>query len=220
MDELEEISREVASCTKCRLYLTRRNAVPGEGNPKAEIMFIGEAPGENEDLQGRPFVGAAGKVLTENIEKILGLRRDQVFITNVVKCRPPNNRDPMEDEIAACSPYLDRQIMAIKPKVIVTLGRHSTKYILNKIGKEFRSIMAVRGSVIEADLGYGKVKIIPTLHPAATLYNPRLRKYFDDDFRKIAEIIGSRGKNKSVTLMDFLDGSRDKGEKGNSDVIK
>ena len=219
MNELDEIAKEIIACTKCRLHLTRRNAVPGEGNPRAEVMFIGEAPGETEDEQGRPFVGAAGKVLTENIEKILGMKRDQVFITNVVKCRPPNNRDPADDEIAACSPYLDRQIAVIRPKVIVTLGRHSTKYIFGKIGKEFRSIMAVRGSVIEADLGYGKVKIIPTLHPAATLYNPGLRKYFDEDFRKVAELLGVSEKNKSVTLLDFLDGSRDKGKEGNRDVL-
>jgi len=124
--DLQEIAEQVRNCRKCDLWKTRKNAVPGEGNPHAEIMFVGEAPGENEDIEGKPFVGAAGKLLTKLITEVLGLKREDVFITNVVKCRPPQNRDPTEEEMTACSPYLRMQIDIIKPKLIVTLGRHST----------------------------------------------------------------------------------------------
>ncbi|MGC9105247.1 MAG: type-4 uracil-DNA glycosylase [Thermoprotei archaeon] len=221
MSELEKIAEEVRACTKCRLHLTRTNAVPGEGNPKATVMFIGEAPGENEDLQGRPFVGAAGSVLTKAIEEILGLRRSDVFITNVVKCRPPNNRDPEDDEIAACSPYLERQIASIKPKIIVTLGRHSTRYLMERFGRRFRSILAVRGQPFEVDFGYGSVTVFPTLHPAAVLYNPRLRELFEEDFRKLARLAGlTKGKDKRPTILDFLNGPRAGREKGDSDVVE
>src|SRR5947207_11213845 len=123
-DALTLIAQEVRSCTKCRLHQGTRNGVPGEGNPNAEILFVGEGPGQTEDAQGKPFVGAAGRLLTEMLERA-GLKREDVFITNIVKHRPPGNRDPMPDEIEACGDYLQRQIAAIKPVLIVTLGRHS-----------------------------------------------------------------------------------------------
>jgi len=190
-EELDRIAQEIVQCTRCRLSLYRTHAVPGEGNPNAEIVFVGEAPGRNEDLQGRPFVGAAGKLLTTLIESI-GLTRSDVFITNIVKCRPPSNRDPREDEIRACSPYLDRQIAVIRPRIIVTLGRHSTKYILGKAGFRVSSIMAVRGRIYEVELYGYKLKILPTLHPAAALYNPALRSLLKEDFSLLKQALHSK----------------------------
>ncbi|BDC18974.1 uracil-DNA glycosylase [Acidianus sp. HS-5] len=196
---LEEIAKQVKECTKCKLYLTRKNAVPGEGNPNAEIMLIGEAPGANEDEEGRPFVGAAGKLLTELLSSI-GLSRKDVFITNLVKCRPPSNRDPEEDEILACSPYLDEQIKAIKPKIIITLGKHSTTYILGKIGIKVKSISSVRSKFFTWNYEGTTISVFPTYHPAAALYNPSLRDELFSDFKKISERLNS----KTFTLDYFL----------------
>jgi DNA polymerase len=187
--KFEELEREIKTCTKCRLHQFRKNAVPGEGNLHAEIMFIGEAPGYNEDVQGKPFVGAAGKFLTELIEKILGVPRSSVYITNVVKCRPPENRDPYPDEIETCSPYLDKQIMLIRPKIIVTLGKHSTNYILSKANVKIKSITSVRGQLFNVTILGISLNVVPTLHPAAALYNPQLKSYIEADFRKIKELI-------------------------------
>ncbi len=196
---LEEIAKQVKVCTKCKLYLTRKNAVPGEGNPNAQIMLIGEAPGANEDEEGKPFVGAAGKLLTELLSSI-GLSRKDVFITNLVKCRPPNNRDPEEDEILACSPYLDEQIKIIKPKIIVTLGKHSTTYILGKIGMKVKSISSVRSKFFTWNYENVTILVFPTYHPAAALYNPSLRDDLFSDFKKISERLNS----KTFTLDYFL----------------
>ena len=220
--DLQEIAEQVRNCRKCDLWKTRTHAVPGEGNPHAEIMFIGEAPGENEDLEGRPFVGAAGKLLTKLITEVLGLKREDVFITNVVKCRPPNNRDPTEEEIIACGPYLKAQIDIIRPKVIVTLGRHSTSYIFSLMGRQFSSITRVRGKEFEWKKDENTViKVFPTYHPAAALYNPNLRKVLEEDFKKIKEMLNSTSKR--VTLEYFLGGenrSGNKGEESNSNSIK
>lgn len=188
MIKLEKIKQEIQKCKKCKLYQYRKNPVPGEGNPNSEIVFIGEAPGFQEDNQGRPFVGAAGKVLDEML-KLAGIKREEVFITNVIKCRPPNNRDPAQDEILACSPYLDRQIDIIRPKIIVTLGRHSTKYIFSKIGKPFSSILKVHGKTFRWQYKGGEILVFPTLHPAASLYNPNMRKILEKDFLRLKEII-------------------------------
>lgn len=222
MDSLEKVREEVLSCKKCKLWQTRTNSVPGEGNPKAEIMFIGEAPGENEDKEGKPFVGAAGKLLTQLIKDVLGLSREDVYITNVVKCRPPNNRDPEEEEILACSPYLDRQIDLIMPKIIVTLGRHSTKYILNKIGGNFSSITKVRGKAYSWKYKDKDIIVFPTYHPAAALYNPNLRRTLEEDFKKIREMMTTTKPNK-YTIEYFLGGkdrSGNKGEESNSNSSK
>lgn len=204
-DRLEKIAEEIKKCKKCPLYEHRTNPVPGEGNPNAEIIFIGEAPGYYEDKQGRPFVGSAGKLLNSLIEEI-ELTRDDVFITNVVKCRPPNNRDPLKEEIAACSPYLFRQIEVIKPKIIVTLGRHSTITIFNKAGLKTQGISSVRGKVFNAKLLDLNVKIIPTYHPAAALYNPKLKTYLKEDFRLIKLVLSGQydRKRKSLTLDEFF----------------
>ncbi|AAY79580.1 type-4 uracil-DNA glycosylase [Sulfolobus acidocaldarius] len=204
--ELDEIANEIKVCRKCKLWMDRRNAVPGEGNPKAKVMFIGEAPGETEDEEGRPFVGSAGKLLTKLIEDTLGIKRDEVFITNVVKCRPPNNRDPEEDEITACSSYLDLQIRLIKPQVIVTLGRHSTSYILSKANIEFHSITKSRGKVYEWKIDDHVINIFPTYHPAAALYNPNLRSVLEEDFKMIRKLINVSKDSKRYTIEFFLGG--------------
>ncbi len=178
-DSLEKIASEIATCTKCPLHLSREKAVPGEGPPDAEIMFIGEGPGFHENQSGRPFVGAAGKFLDELLASI-GLRREDVFITNVVKCRPPGNRDPQPDEIAACREYLDRQIAVIDPKVIVTLGRFS-------MARWFPSarISRIHGQPRRA----GRRLIVPMYHPAAALHQPKLRQTVLDDFRRLPEFV-------------------------------
>lgn len=143
---LKEVAVEVSTCSKCNLCKGRTRAVPGEGNPRAKVLFIGEGPGQQEDRQGRPFVGPAGQFLDELLDSI-NLKRSDVFITNVVKCRPPNNRDPLPEEIAACDDYLDRQIAAIQPHVIVTLGRYSmTKFFGNE------KISAIHGRARKKDI--------------------------------------------------------------------
>ncbi|MCD6113852.1 MAG: uracil-DNA glycosylase [Thermoprotei archaeon] len=201
----EKIVREIKECKKCRLHKYRKNPVPGEGSLNAKIMFIGEAPGAKEDEQGRPFVGAAGKLLTTLLESI-GLKRENVFITNVVKCRPPHNRDPLDDEISACLPYLVEQINIIKPRIIVTLGRISTKTTFQLGGLVFKSMSKDRGVIREAKIGEVEVKILPTYHPAAALYNPKLRSKIESDFKALAKIYKSieEGSKKKYTLLDFL----------------
>ncbi len=195
MKELKELEEEVKKCKKCPLHKTRNNAVPGEGNYNPLVFFIGEAPGRNEDLQGRPFVGAAGKLLDELLSMI-GLTRQDVYITNLVKCRPPNNRDPRKEEIEACSPYLITQIRLMNPPIIVTLGRHSSKFILELMGYSFNSIMSVRGKLFKGIL-MGKERVVmPTLHPAAALYNPNLKSLLETDFLELKKLI--RGKTNSL----------------------
>jgi uracil-DNA glycosylase family 4 len=180
---LQKIADETRNCTKCGLQFSRKNAVPGAGPHDAEIMFIGEGPGFHENEQGLPFVGAAGRFLDELLEGI-GIRRDQVFITNVVKCRPPSNRDPMAEELAACNGYLERQIQAINPKVIVTLGRFSMqKYMPNaKISQVHGQGLRVKGRLV-----------VPFYHPAAALHQPSLRSAVEADFAKLPEWIKKAG---------------------------
>jgi uracil-DNA glycosylase family 4 len=176
-DSLEKIASEVLGCPLCKLSRTRKNAVPGEGQVSAKLMFIGEAPGKNEDLKGRPFVGAAGRILDEAIKKA-GLERSEVFITNVVKCRPPGNRVPEEEERLACRPYLQRQILLLSPKIICILG--STAYTSILGGK---SITASRGKII---MQKGQQYFL-TVHPAAAIYNRRLQDTFENDILKLSE---------------------------------
>lgn len=186
---LEEIAESVRKCRKCPLHESRKNAVPGEGNERARIMFVGEAPGRSEDEVGRPFVGAAGRLLEELLTSI-GLRRQEVFITNVVKCRPPNNRDPRQEEIEACLPYLIEQVSVVDPEILVALGRHSAGVLLGRVGGV--SIMRVRGRVHEVEVFGRPRKVMPTLHPAAALYNPGLRSLLEEDFEKLRGLIKSR----------------------------
>ncbi|MEM3363915.1 MAG: type-4 uracil-DNA glycosylase [Candidatus Micrarchaeia archaeon] len=185
---IEDIAAKVKVCTKCSLCKTRIKAVPGEGNSNAKIMLIGEAPGASEDEQGKPFVGAAGKLLNQMLENA-GLKREDVFITNIVKCRPPGNRDPLPEEKTACSPYLDAQIEAIQPAVIVCLGRHSAEYMFSKFGIEFPGITKARGQPRKVDSLFGHFILFPTYHPAATIYNQQLRPVLESDFKVLAGLV-------------------------------
>ena len=164
------------SCRRCPLARYRTNLVPGEGNPKADLMFIGEGPGRDEDLSGRPFVGAAGQLLDKMIAAI-GMKREDVYIANIVKCRPPGNRVPKEEEALACLPYLRRQVYLIKPKIIVCLGATALKYIIDPEAR----ITRVRGQWVERK-GYW---LIPTYHPAALLRDPAKKYEAWEDFKKI-----------------------------------
>lgn len=177
--ELEQLYQEIIRCQRCILSQSRRNAVPGEGPEEAEIVLIGEAPGFHEDQQGRPFVGSAGKFLEELLASI-GFRREDVYICNVIKCRPPGNRDPLANEIEACEPYLDRQLALIKPKIVVTLGRFSlSRFFPNaKI-----STAHGRPRKIEGIIYY------PVYHPAAALHQPRWRPVVEKDFKRIPELL-------------------------------
>ncbi|MEM0357409.1 MAG: type-4 uracil-DNA glycosylase [Candidatus Bathyarchaeia archaeon] len=181
---LEAVASEVKACTKCSLWRNRKNAVPGEGNPNAKVMFIGEAPGYWEDIKGRPFVGAAGKFLDSLLAEA-GLLRGQVFIGNVLKCRPPGNREPAPAEIEACTPFLDRQIRAIQPRLIVTLGNYSTAYIFAKAGLPFNGITEARGRFYQAKVLGLAVVVFPTLHPAAGLYSAKYKQMLIEDFRML-----------------------------------
>jgi uracil-DNA glycosylase len=176
-DVLREIAREVSVCEHCVLKNTRKRAVPGEGPVEAEIMVIGEGPGFHENEQGRPFVGAAGSFLSDLLKRS-GLTRDMVFITNVVKCRPPGNRDPLPEELGACSTYLERQIEVINPKVIITLGRFSMApyFPMGKI-----SVIHGQASWIKGRL------VVPMYHPAAALHQPQLRPVLEQDFSQLSE---------------------------------
>ncbi len=206
ISEWDILINEIRNCRKCSLYLSRKNVVPGEGSVNTDIMFIGEAPGSTEDETGRPFVGAAGRLLTQLIESI-GLKRDEIYITNIVKCRPPENRDPSDDEIKMCYPYLVKQIQLIKPRLIVCLGRHSARTLFKESGLKWRSMNSMHGRVYSVKLYGLDLKIIATFHPAAALYNPGLRKELEKDFKIIMDIIyeikGSSEK-KTKSLLDFL----------------
>ena len=181
MKNLADISELVKNCTNCELSLTRINAVPGEGFFQSKIMLIGEAPGYHEDNNGKPFVGAAGKLLTKLLNSI-ALSRDDVFITNIVKCRPPNNRDPSPNEISQCSPYLSKQIELINPALIITLRRHSLSYFVpnTPIGK-------AHGTLIK----HGGYTIYPTYHPAAALRQTRFSEILSEEFQRIPTLMKS-----------------------------
>lgn len=177
--ELDAIAAETSICTNCKLHHSRKNVVPGDGPANSDIMFIGEGPGFHENEQGLPFVGAAGRFLEELLEGI-GMSRKTVFITNIVKCRPPGNRDPETDEIEACSEYLERQIKTINPKVIVTLGRFSMARYFPQA-----KISVIHGQAKNIN---GRL-VVPMYHPAAALHQPSLRSVVQDDFSKLPELI-------------------------------
>ncbi len=174
-DELESIADKIMNCTQCRLHENRTNAVPGVGDKNANIMLIGEGPGKNEDEEGEPFVGRAGDLLNDLLSHI-GLVREDVYITNVVKCRPPDNRDPRKDEIETCLPYLQKQIETIQPEVIGPLGNHATETLIGKKG-----ISELHGKKFE----YEDIELIPLYHPAAGLYNPNLVPEMEEDMQKL-----------------------------------
>ncbi len=179
--ELDNIKDQISNCGKCSLYKTRNKIVPGSGNPDSPILFIGEAPGANEDKEGIPFCGAAGKFLDEMLRSI-GLKRSDVFVANTLKCRPPENRDPEESEKAVCRPYLEKQIEIIDPKIIVCLGKHSTETFLPDAG----SISSLHGKALRRK--DGRI-YLPLYHPAAALHNGGLRSTLLKDFENIPKIL-------------------------------
>lgn len=181
---MQEIASQVTECVRCNLHFSRKKAVPGEGPLNASLMFIGEGPGFFENEQGRPFVGQAGKFLEELLAKI-GMDRNMVFITNVVKCRPPGNRDPLPEELAACAEFLDRQIAALNPRVIVTLGRHSMAKFLPSARI---SDMHGQSAWINGRL------IVPMYHPAAALHQPSLKSTIEKDFIRLPELLSQNEK--------------------------
>jgi uracil-DNA glycosylase len=182
---LEIYGAEVAACTRCRLAEGRTQVVFGVGDPNADLMFVGEAPGFHEDQQGVPFVGQAGKLLDKLLSGI-GLERSDVYIANVIMCRPPGNRDPQPDEIEACEGHLFRQVALIEPKVVATLGNFATKLLS---GKQL-GITRVHGQEQEVTLGGRSVLLYPIYHPAAALYTPAMLKVLEEDFRRLPELIG------------------------------
>ncbi len=189
-DTLEKIRADLGECTRCKLHKQRNKIVFGDGNAKADLVFVGEGPGHDEDVQGLPFVGRAGKLLTQMIEA-MGLQRKDVYICNVVKCRPPENRLPERDEIATCSPYLVRQIDAIRPKVIVCLGATAAQMLLNTN----RGISGFRGEWLE----YRGTRLIATYHPAYLLRNPAAKSEVWKDLQKVMSVLGLQAKKAAAT---------------------
>jgi uracil-DNA glycosylase len=185
---LEAHGAETASCTRCRLAQGRTQVVYGVGNPDADLMFVGEAPGFHEDKQGYPFVGSAGKLLDRLLEGI-GLSRKDVYIANTLKCRPPGNRDPMPDEIESCEPHLFRQLELIQPKLVATLGNFATKLLSGKPA----GITRVHGHPQEALVGGRRVTLYPIYHPAAALYTPAMLKTLEEDFSRIPALLAGAG---------------------------
>ena len=185
VDTLHALGEQVSACTRCRLAETRTQVVFGVGNPHADLMFVGEAPGFHEDKQGLPFVGQAGKLLDKLLGGI-GLDRSQVYIANVLKCRPPGNRDPQPDEIESCEPHLFRQIELIQPRIVATLGNFATKLLS---GKQ-TGITRVHGVEQETTVGGSRVLLYPLYHPAAALYTPAMLNVLQQDFMRIPELMG------------------------------
>ena len=203
---LKEVAEQAAACTRCKLHYSRKRAVPGSGAPNTSVMFIGEGPGFHENQQGLPFVGAAGQFLDELLADA-GLEREAVFITNVVKCRPPGNRDPQPEELEACRPYLERQIAAINPDVIVTLGRISMGYFINN-GK----ISSIHGRPFWSN---GRM-IVPMYHPAAALHQPSLREVVKGDFAGLSDLIAkakeTRESNPNLAALSQVENDDDPDE--------
>lgn len=186
MITINDIRNQITACEKCLLHSTRTHAVPGHGCENASIVFVGEAPGRKEDEQGMPFVGKSGSILSEHLNQI-GLNREDVFITNVVKCRPPNNRDPEKQEVSACKPYLVQQIEIINPQIIVPLGRYALRHFVDRAPK----ISKIHGQTIET----AEWTIFPLYHPAATIYNRGLIETMKNDFDLLQKIIDKKTTN-------------------------
>jgi DNA polymerase len=179
--DLEAVREELGDCQRCKLAGGRTKIVFGQGNPKAQLMFVGEAPGADEDVQGLAFVGRAGQLLTDIIEKGMKLRRDDVFIANILKCRPPGNRNPEADEILECHPFLEKQIAAINPRIIVGLGKFSCQWLL----KTMEPISKLRGRIGQ----FGGIDVMPTYHPAYLLRNPGAKKDVWEDMKVVMSLL-------------------------------
>lgn len=189
-EKLNDVRNRVISCVNCNLSKSRTNAVPGIGNEKSDVIFVGEAPGRNEDLQGKPFVGTAGQILSEALE-YAGFTRDQVYITNVVKCRPPNNRQPITEERDACRQYLSEELKIIKPKIICILGNTAYNSLLDG-----SAITKNRGKLVKNN----DQLYFVTVHPAAIIYNPGLRQVLKDDFVLLAKTLDKLRKGLDVEI--------------------
>ena len=186
--EIEKLKEEIKICKKCDLWKTRNKLVIGKGDINAKIMFIAEAPGYNEDSQGEPFVGKAGDIFNELLRSV-GLQRKEVYITNILKCHPPNNRNPTQEEIKACSSYLDRQLEIINPKIICCLGNFATDYIFKKFGlkDKIQGISRIHGQVFTFNTLFGPIKIVPLYHPAVATYNMDMKETLKKDFGILEE---------------------------------
>ncbi|HBG62456.1 MAG: hypothetical protein A2Y03_07650 [Omnitrophica WOR_2 bacterium GWF2_38_59] len=189
--KIEKLRGKISCCKRCALFATRTNVVPGEGDCNADIMFIGEAPGRNEDLKGKPFVGRAGDVFDKLLDSV-GLTRQQIYLCNILKCRPPGNRNPLSSEIKSCVGSLDIQIKVVDPQVIGTLGNFSTTYIFEKFGIPAAKISAVAGKVFDVDPSFGKIKIVPLFHPAVATYNVHKTDQLINDFQIFKRFISSK----------------------------
>ena len=190
VERIEKLRKKIAGCQRCRLHETRTHTVPGEGSVDAQIMFIGEAPGKNEDLQGKPFVGRAGNVFDKLLASI-ELTRQDIYLCNILKCRPPGNREPLSDEVQACVGSLDIQIKTINPQVIATMGRYATTYIFEKFSLPFVNISSVHGKILEAETPFGVKKIIPLFHPAVATYDPNKIEVLLKDFQILKPFLQS-----------------------------
>jgi DNA polymerase len=186
-DPLKLVRDELGECTRCKLHSTRKNIVFGVGNPDADLVFVGEAPGSNEDLQGIPFVGDAGQLLTKMIEA-MGWARDDVYILNILKCRPPGNRNPEPDEIDACEPFLQKQLSALKPRMIVALGKFAAQWLT---GRATTPISALRGTFHE----YRGIRVMPTYHPAFLLRSPAQKRVVWEDLQQVIAELAKVGIN-------------------------
>ncbi|PJE59603.1 MAG: uracil-DNA glycosylase [Candidatus Portnoybacteria bacterium CG10_big_fil_rev_8_21_14_0_10_44_7] len=187
--KLKKIKNAVIACQKCGLCKTRTNPVIGEGNHQAKILFVGEAPGAEEDRQAKPFCGRSGQFLTELVESI-GLKRADVYICNLLKCRPPGNRDPQPDEITICTQYLKKQIEIIKPQIVCSLGRYSMQFLMEKLGlgSQLKSISQIHGQIFTTKEWIANIKFIPFFHPAVAVYNSDMKEALLNDFRLLKKI--------------------------------
>ena len=186
--DIEKIKLSVENCQKCDLHKSRTNCVFGEGSLDTKILIIGEAPGFNEDIKGKPFVGKAGKIL-ENMLESIGFNKTDVYITNILKCRPPKNRNPTKIEVEICTDYLNKQIEIIQPKIILPLGNFASSYILQKFGLEFNKISDIHGKTFIVQTLFGNIYIIPQYHPAVATYNPNKIKILQNDLEQIKQLI-------------------------------
>ncbi|MGC8698969.1 MAG: uracil-DNA glycosylase [Candidatus Acidifodinimicrobium sp.] len=182
--EISELNTKINSCILCALSKGRKNAVPGEGKVPADLMILGEAPGKFEDIAGRPFIGMSGKFLTKYLEKA-GIRREEVFVTNAVKCRPPNNRKPKAEEIETCRPYLISQISIVKPKLILALGVSAS----SSLGMSFNHLSEIRGKITDVSIGGRNVKVYVTFHPSFPMRFPKAREDFLNDLVKVKDFV-------------------------------
>jgi len=187
-DDINKIIEMVNNCKKCDLWRTRKNPVFGDGSLVSKILFVGEAPGYNEDLQGCPFVGRAGKILDELLKSI-GLQRDEIYIANILKCRPPDNRNPLKGEIIACTEYLNKQIEIIQPTIISPLGNFACSYIFEKFDLKYDKISNVHGKTFQINTLTGSILIIPLYHPAVATYNPNTKNTLLEDFKNIEDLL-------------------------------